>query len=216
MGPRSITAADIGRFGTASAERRPSVTPAAPVASPPGLGYPVAMSLISSQPLGGAARQCGSCALCCKVYHVPALDKPAGVWCRHCEPGVGCAIHATRPAHCRQFFCLWMTDPNVPAAWKPDRSRIVLSIFPGNGFLYAQVDPGSPQAWRKAPYYDDLRGMAKRLADDNRHVIVFVGDVATLIMPEEAVPLGKMSAQDNFRVEAAFGPKGPTYRAVRA
>ena len=58
--------------------------------------------------------------------------------------------------------------------------------------------------------------MAKRLLDQNRHVIVFVGDVATLIMPEEAVPLGKMSAQDNFRVEAAFGPKGPTYRAVRA
>jgi hypothetical protein len=109
-----------------------------------------------------------------------------------------------------------MTDANVPDAWKPDHSRIVLTIFPGNGFLYAQVDPGAPQAWRQTPYYDDLRRMAKRLNEQGRHVIVFVGDVATLIMPEEAVPLGKMSAQDNFRVEAAFGPKGPTYRAVRA
>ena len=58
--------------------------------------------------------------------------------------------------------------------------------------------------------------MAQRLMDKNRHVIVFVGDVATLIMPEEAVSLGKMSAQDDFRIDAAFGPKGPTYRAVRA
>jgi hypothetical protein len=169
-----------------------------------------------SQPAGLAARECGTCSLCCKVYLVPALDKPAGVWCRHCKPGVGCAIHATRPRHCRDFFCLWMTDAAMPAAWKPDRSRIVLTVFPANGFVYAQVDPGSPHSWRKAPYYDDLRRMAKRLLDQNRHVIVFVGDVATLIMPEEAVPLGKMSAQDNFRVEPAFGPKGPTYRAVRA
>ena len=176
----------------------------------------MAMLQPRSQPAGAAARECGTCALCCKVYHVPAVDKPAGVWCRHCQPGVGCAIHASRPQHCRQFFCLWITESNVPEAWKPDRSRIVLTTFPANGFLYAQVDPGSPQAWRKAPYYDDLRRMAKRLNEQNRHVIVFVGDVATLIMPEEAVPLGKMSAQDNFRVEAAFGPKGPTYRAVRA
>jgi hypothetical protein len=58
--------------------------------------------------------------------------------------------------------------------------------------------------------------MARRFNAQNRHVIVFVGDVATLIMPDEAVALGKMSAVDNFRVEPAFGPKGPTYRAVRA
>jgi hypothetical protein len=109
-----------------------------------------------------------------------------------------------------------MTDANVPDVWKPERSRIVLTIFPANGFLYAQVDPGSPQAWRKEPYYGDLRRMAKRLNAQNRHVIVFVGDVATLIMPNEAVSLGKMSAEDNFHVEPAFGPKGPTYRAVRA
>lgn len=173
------------------------------------------MASTQSQP-ASAVRECGSCALCCKVYHVPAVEKPAGVWCRHCEPGVGCGIHATRPTHCRKFFCHWITDKNVPDVWKPDRSRIVLTIFPGNGFLYAQVDPGSPQAWRKAPYYDDLRRMAKRLNAENRHVIVFVGDIATLIMPDEAVSLGKMSAEDNFRVEPAFGPKGPTFRAVRA
>lgn len=109
-----------------------------------------------------------------------------------------------------------MSDAGVPDIWKPDRSRMVLTIFPGNGFLYAQVDPGAPLAWRKEPYFSDLRRMAKRFNAQNRHVLVFVGDVATLILPDEAVPLGQMSAADNFRVEPAFGPKGPTYRAVRA
>ncbi|MGD0641022.1 MAG: hypothetical protein ABSC22_09780 [Roseiarcus sp.] len=168
-----------------------------------------------SRPGGSSARECGACALCCKVFETPALQKRAGVWCRHCRPGVGCAIYATRPADCRQFYCAWMTDASLPPLWKPDRSRIVLSISPSNGFLYAYVDPGSPQAWRKSPYYDDLRRTAKRMIEQRRHVIVFAGEMATLIMPEEAVPLGRLSAQDSFRVESTFGPRGPTYRAVR-
>ena len=156
--------------------------------------------------------------MCCKVFRSPTGDTPTGAWCRHCRPGSesACAIYATRPTQCREFFCLWMRDPSLPEAWKPDRSHIVLSIFPANGFLYAQVDPSAPQAWRKAPYFDDLRRLAKRLNERNRHVIVFVGEVATLILPEDAVPLGKMTAEDNFRLQPAFGPNGPTYKAVRA
>ena len=33
--------------------------------------------------------------------------------------------------------------------------------------------------------------------------------------PDEAIPLGPMTAQDQFRIEPAFGPKGPTWRATR-
>ena len=104
----------------------------------------------------------------------------------------------------------------MAAEWKPERSKIVLTRFPGNGFIYAQVDPGSPQAWRKAPYYDDMRGWAKLLLNDGCHVIVFVNDEATLIMPDDSIALGKMTAKDNFKIVPAFGPNGPTYRVVRS
>ena len=160
-------------------------------------------------------RACGTCTLCCKVFQLPELEKPAGVWCRHCTQGVGCGVHPDRPAQCRAFFCLWMTDATIPADWKPERSKMVLSIFPANGFIYVQVDPGFPQAWRKAPYYDQLRRWAKVLVEKGRHIIAFVNDSATLIMPEEAIPLGKMKASDKFRVERAFGENGPTYRVER-
>jgi hypothetical protein len=160
-------------------------------------------------------RSCGTCTLCCKVFEVPSLQKPAGSWCRHCSPGAGCGIHETRPAHCREFFCLWMTDRTMPDEWKPERSKIVLTTFPGNGFLYVQVDPGSPQAWRKAPFYDKLRAMARSLNEKGRHVVVFVNDDATLIMPDEAVPLGRMKPTDNFKIDRAFGPKGATYQVTR-
>ncbi len=154
--------------------------------------------------------------MCCKLFHIAAVEKPAGKWCRHWAAGSGCAIHADRPEQCREFFCLWMTDSTVADVWKPDRSRIVLSIFPRNGFLYAQVDPSSPQAWRKQPYFDDLRRMAAALQEMNRRVIVFVGDNATLVTPQGATPLGRMSPERISSSRPAFGPNGPTFRVARA
>jgi hypothetical protein len=160
-------------------------------------------------------RACGACALCCKVYALPELDKAPGVWCRHCKPGKGCGIHDALPDQCRLFNCLWMTDSKMPDEWRPDRARFVLSIFPPNGFVYGQVDPGSPGAWRRQPYYDGLRALAKTLIEERRHVIMFAGDEATLVMPDETLPLGRMTANDQFRIERVFGPKGPTWRATR-
>jgi hypothetical protein len=46
-----------------------------------------------------------------------------------------------------------------------------------------QVDPGSPSAWTKQPYHGQLRRLAETNLRDGRHVIVFVNDMATLIMP---------------------------------
>ncbi len=171
---------------------------------------------LSFMPYAAASgRACGSCTLCCKVYALPELEKPPGAWCKHCAPGKGCGIHDAAPEQCRLFFCLWMTDGKMPNEWRPDRARFVLSIYPQNGFVYGQVDPGSPGAWRRAPYYDGLRAMARTLLGERRHVVMFVGNEATLIMPDEALPLGKMSARDSFRIEQVFGPKGPTWRAAR-
>ncbi len=169
-------------------------------------------------PFGAApGRACGTCTLCCKVYALPELAKPPGAWCRHCAPGRGCKVHDDPPSPlCRQFFCLWMTDGTMPEAWRPDHAKFVLSIFPPTGFVYGQVDPGAPGAWRKEPYFSGLKNIARRLIGERRHVIMFVGDEATLIMPDEAIPLGPMTAQDQFRIEPAFGPNGPTWRATRA
>jgi hypothetical protein len=168
-------------------------------------------------PYGAApGRACGSCTLCCKVYALPAFDKPPGQWCKHCAPGKGCGVHEEAPVQCQQFFCLWMTDARMAEAWRPDRAKFVLSVYPANGFVYGQVDPGAPGAWRKEPYFGGLKNLARTLIEERRHVIMFLGGEATLVMPDEAIPLGPMTAQDSFRIEPAFGAKGPTWRAMRA
>jgi hypothetical protein len=167
-------------------------------------------------PFGVApGRACGPCTLCCKVYALPEFEKAPGAWCQHFAPGKGCKIHDEAPTQCRQFFCVWMTDAKLPDAWRPDRAKFVLSIFPPNGFIYGQVDPGSPGAWRKEPYFAGLKSLARSLIEERRHVIMFLGDEATLVMPDDATPLGKMTSADQFRIEPAFGPKGPTWRAAR-
>ena len=106
-------------------------------------------------------RDCGTCTLCCKVFDVPVLNKPSGHWCGHCKPGQGCAIHATRPQHCPDVFCLRISQTWLGPEWKPSISKIVLTISPLNGMLTAQVDANTPNAWRKDPYYGQLKRWAK-------------------------------------------------------
>jgi len=98
-------------------------------------------------------RACGTCIMCCKVYRIPVLNKQEGKWCAHCAIGSGCRIYEDRPEWCRSFLCLWLQDVTMPPEWKPEISKMVLSIHPTTGFIYAQVDPGTPFAWRKEPYF---------------------------------------------------------------
>jgi hypothetical protein len=153
-------------------------------------------------------RECGTCTLCCKVYNIPEIGKPAGKWCQHCTPGKGCGIHQNLPSQCATFNCMWRTEAALPPHWKPEQSKMVITIFPLNGFIYVQVDPGAPSAWRKQPYYDQLRLWAKNNLKKGIHVIVFLNDIATLIMPDEDVPLGPMKPTDGISVRrnAASGP----------
>ena len=160
-------------------------------------------------------RECGSCTLCCKVYDIHEIRKPEGRWCQHCTPGRGCRIHEDRPYQCREFFCLWLTDADIPMDWKPEHSKVVLSIFPENGFIYGQVDPGSPHAWRKEPYFSELKRLSASLLKQNRHLILFVNREATLIMPTGAVPMGPMSPLDGFVVRQVFTDAGPGYEVER-
>jgi hypothetical protein len=160
-------------------------------------------------------RTCGSCTLCCKVYKIPALPKPAGQWCSHCKPGKGCGIYPDRPEQCRTFLCLWLSEATMPDIWKPERSKMVLSNSPETGFLHVQVDPGQPSAWMREPYRSQLANWSARFLKEGSHILVFVNDHATLIMPTEAISLGSMNPSEGFVVRQGFNERGPTYLVER-
>ena len=161
-------------------------------------------------------RDCGSCTLCCKVYEVPALAKPANKWCSHCTPGRGCGIHATRPDHCRSFFCLWMTEGWLGPEWKPEVSKFVLTIDPVSRWMLVQVDPGSPKAWRQEPYQNQFRRWAQAMLPEERLVVVFNGKSGTVVTAEGEMELGIMGPEDRIQLKLRVTPTGPVYDITRS
>ena len=145
-------------------------------------------------------RECGSCSMCCKVYNIPEINKPAGKWCTHCKPGKGCVIHDALPNQCAEFNCLWRTQETIGPAWKPDQAKMVLTASPVNGYINVQVDAAAPSAWQKQPYYGQLRQWARNNLPKGIYIIVFVNDNATLIMPDQDLPLGRMLPTDGLAV----------------
>lgn len=66
-------------------------------------------------------RTCGDCRLCCSVFPLPALGKPAGRWCALLGPG-GCTVHgAGQPEVCRRYSCYWLDHEGLPEELRPDR-----------------------------------------------------------------------------------------------
>jgi hypothetical protein len=132
----------------------------------------------------GLGRECGKCSLCCKVFDVPEISKPAGPWCPHCDPGKRrCTIYGARPPTCVDFFCQWLVDRTLGPEWFPARCKMVLKVSPNERAppalrLDVNVDPSFPNAWRQPPYYGRLRAMSGEVA-----VHVYVGRRRFAVLP---------------------------------
>jgi hypothetical protein len=153
-------------------------------------------------------RSCGTCGLCCKVYSVQELNKPAGRWCVHAVRGGGCNNHYNRPHVCRQFFCSWLFDPNLGPEWKPEVSRFVMSADPAYQALVVMVDPGMPLAWKREPYYARLKQFSQVFFRLNNKVLVNLRGHVTVILPDRDVPLGVIAPGEEialWRDGSAYG-----------
>ncbi len=137
-------------------------------------------------------RACGDCALCCKVMAIEELEKPSGSWCRHCKPGQGCLIYEKRPAECRSFNCLWLTDDRFGPHWKPSKSKLVLTASEDG--LEIRCDPTFPQAWRKQPFRSEIQKLAASGEIHDVTVLVIVGESMILVTPEREFQLGVVGA----------------------
>jgi hypothetical protein len=127
---------------------------------------------------------------------VPEINKERGEWCIHCERGSGCRIYASRPTGCRTFLCGWLTNPRFGPEWKPDRSRIVITVNrQGNGLEF-QCDPGFPEAWRKEPYQGQIRRLAAVAVKNDGIILVRSGRKSIVVSFESEFPLGEIGEDD--------------------
>lgn len=126
-------------------------------------------------------RTCGSCTLCCRLPDIDELLKPANEWCIHCVDGMGCKIYQSRPQTCRDFLCLWMTDPNLGPEWEPTKAHMM--VYTQGPQMTMLVDPAYPDVWKEEPYSAQLRSRALDMAPHGGYIIVFVGDTVFKIEP---------------------------------
>jgi len=142
------------------------------------------------------ARSCGDCTLCCKVMAIEEIAKPAGDWCRHCKPGRGCRIYDSRPAECRAFNCLWLTDGRFGPDWKPNKSKLVLTTSADG--LEIRCDPSLPNAWRSEPFHNGIKRLAASGEAHDVTVLVIAGEKMVLVTPDREFDLGAVGADQRI------------------
>jgi hypothetical protein len=157
-------------------------------------------------------RPCGKCTLCCKLFKLPELDKPAGKWCRHCVIGQGCEIHDRKPQPCRSFQCMWTVVEALDAKWRPDVAGFTMTSVEMN--VYVDVDPDTPDAWRREPYYDQLKVWSRRNKEKYLTVLIRGPKHAIMVFPEADIDLGtpRPDAQINSGYEMTDGRLTPYAR----
>jgi len=141
-------------------------------------------------------RECGECSLCCRLFPVPELNKPANIWCEHCQPGKGCTIYDRRPPICRGFACGWLLG-HMSDKWFPKRAGMVIKAFHkvhgGQTQMTIVVDPRAPNKWREQPFLDDIRRLAhlglSGEYDFDFQTVVRIGRHRYLILPHGEIDI---------------------------
>ena len=107
-------------------------------------------------------------------------------------------IRLERPAGCRSFLCGWLTNPRFGPEWKPNRSKIVVTVGRDGNGLDFQCDPGFPEAWRKEPYYSEIKRLSAIAEEHDGMVAVQAGRNMIIISPDGEFPLGEVRDEDEI------------------
>lgn len=130
--------------------------------------------------------------MCCKLLAIDVLDKPRGVWCRHCDQKHGCNTYATRPDPCRGFYCGYLRLPQLDDRWKPAKAKFLINYEDRSQRIVIHADPARPDAWRAEPFYKTIKQWAAKARREGGMVIVWAGAHATVVLPGKDFDLGEV------------------------
>lgn len=162
-------------------------------------------------------RECGSCTLCCRIIGVNALNKPANIWCEHCDPRSGCQIYEGRPEECRVFMCLWLSDERLGDWARPDKTHVVLTKTI-KGSFQPVCDPNHPMAWREGTMgrllFQTSHQEIVNVAMGGTPYAVIKNGKAKRIDPSEISPRDPLSGSTQVKVKPDSAPDTPANPAV--
>lgn len=155
-------------------------------------------------------KKCGECSLCCKTMAIDELSKPKDLWCQHVVQRMGCSIYAQRPPSCQAFQCVWLADPTLPEAFKPNKAKFVI-VGEGETQLVVHADPNNLGNWRREPYYSYLKSLASRGLNHGGVVSVLEKGRTIVLLPDREVPLGVLAADDRVVVSQSRTSAGSAF-----
>ncbi|HXC56255.1 MAG TPA: YkgJ family cysteine cluster protein [Rhizomicrobium sp.] len=162
-------------------------------------------------------RDCDGCTLCCKVMGIEELGKPTNTWCGHCLKGKGCGFYEHRPTSCREFNCVYLTNPNLGPEWRPADAKFVIRHEGGGGGRIAiHVDTQRPDAWRREPFLSTFHAWAEVGARHMGQVVVYVGRHVHVIVPDRVVDLGEIAPDELILTTMIQTPQGVRLEPFKA
>ena len=135
-------------------------------------------------------RSCGTCTMCCKLLDIDVLEKPRGVWCKHCNPKAGCTAYETRPQACRGFYCGYLRIADLDERWKPAKAKFLINFEERANRIAIHADAERAGAWRIEPYYSTIKQWAADAQRNGGSVMIWAGDKVTLVLPDREKELG--------------------------
>jgi hypothetical protein len=79
--------------------------------------------------------------MCCLLLQIKETDSKPCVYCKHCEPNVGCKIYDSRPDECRIFECSWKQMENAHIDLRPDNCHVVFEKWSDNVIVGSMNTP---------------------------------------------------------------------------
>jgi hypothetical protein len=111
-----------------------------------------------------------------------------------------------------------MLAPDLGPEWKPDRAKFAMAKSAGGKHLTVFADPGNPSAWRRSPYYENIKHWAAqgvRNTADLHLVDVMIGPRCIVILPDREVELGNLGADEAIHLACRATAAGTVIDAFK-
>jgi hypothetical protein len=82
-----------------------------------------------------------------------------------------------------------------------------------DNLIALHVDPSDPTAWRRQPYFQQLKQFATKAVDTKQQVVVYIDKRVIVIFPNKEVEVGTMNPGDQLVVKRGIGPLGRDWKA---
>lgn len=135
---------------------------------------PCTMHWVVLRPYPVITRKCSPCAMCCTLERIDAVEKPRNKTCKHLGAANMCGIYEDRPAQCRSFHCMWLTDETMPEALQPHKIGAYAIASPENGYAVVQAaEWGNPD------------GLVEEITNRGMHAMVVRGDTISIVQGKD-------------------------------